>query len=99
MDVMINNAVPVELIDLTLALLNLERLYENSLKVKTLKVRVFPLTATSKMFDLGSIVVEGASHSLSIISLLWGGSGFSGRVKYTKSTVDWQSGKSKSPRC
>ncbi|MBU3627997.1 hypothetical protein [Polynucleobacter sp. AP-Reno-20A-A9] len=93
LEIRINNEQPVMLADLTVALLGVSQQFEKFIENEVGKGDEIGSGLFVKEVRSGSIVVELVAQSLPLVSLLWSSGSLGEWLNYSKSVIDWLSGK------
>lgn len=97
LEVKINNEQPVQLVDLTMALLGVGQQFERFIENETTEQHRIGSELYIKEVRSGSIIVELVAQAVPLAPLLWTGGSIKEWFDYAKSTIDWLSGKLKDP--
>lgn len=97
LEIRINNSKPIELTSLTMSLLAVGHQYASFIESETNKEYEARTELYIKDVRSGSVVIELVANSLPLVPLLWTGGSLSEWVNYTKSTMEWLTGKISSP--
>lgn len=97
LEVKINNEQPVQLVDLTMALLGVGQQFERFIENETNEQHQIGSELYIKEVRSGSIIVELVAQAAPVVPLLWTGGSIKEWFDYAKNTVEWLSGKLKEP--
>lgn len=93
LQITINNTRPVELTDLTLALLSVGQQFEKFIEHETNEQHRAGSELYIKEVRSGSIIIDLVAQALPVLPLLWSGGTLSEWTTYAKGVVEWLSGK------
>lgn len=97
LEVTINNERPVQLVDLTMALLGVGQQYQRFIEAETNEQHQIGSELFIKEVRSGSIIVELIAQVAPVVPLLWVGGSLKEWLEYAKSTVEWLTGKLNDP--
>jgi hypothetical protein len=97
LEVTINNERPVQLVDLTMALLGVGQQFERFIEAETNDQHQIGSELFIKEVRSGSIVVELIAQAAPVVPLLWVGGSLKEWLDYAQNTVEWLTGKLKDP--
>lgn len=97
LELKINNKNPVQLVDLTMALLGVGQQFERFIENETTEQHQVGTGLFIKEVRSGSIIVELVAQAIPLAPLLWTGGTLKEWLNYARSTIDWLSGEARTP--